>query len=270
MIKKTLGWLVYVSICLPSLLCAELVTRQLHYQAAGLSLQGYLAYSKSQQALLKPAVLVVHEWWGHNAYARKRAEMLAELGYVAFALDMYGDNRLAHHPDDARKFAQEALSDQAMLKKRFLAALDYVKRLDNVDKQSVAAIGYCFGGAVVLNMARAGVDLAGVVSFHGALATDTPAGKNKVSAKVLVLHGGNDAFIPEQQVAAFESEMKNARVDYQLVIYQGAEHSFTNPQADSIAARFGMPLRYHQQADLDSWQKMQTFFDSIFFQASSD
>ena len=124
MIKKILGWLAYLSICLPSLLCAELVTRQLHYQAAGLSLQGYLAYSKSQQALLKPAVLVVHEWWGHNAYARKRAEMLAELGYVSFALDMYGDNRLAHHPDDARKFAQEALSDQAMLKKRFLAALD--------------------------------------------------------------------------------------------------------------------------------------------------
>ena len=265
MINKMFCRLVYLSICVPSLLFAGVVTQEVDYQVAGVKLQGYLAYHQSQSASPKPAVLVVHEWWGHNAYARKRAEMLAELGYVAFALDMYGDNKLAQHPDDARKFMQEALSNKPMLKKRFLAALNYVKRLDNVDKQSIAAIGYCFGGAVVLNMARIGVDLAGVVSFHGALVTSTPARKNKVSAKVLVLHGGNDAFIPEQEVAAFESEMKNAQVDYHLVVYEGADHSFTNPQADSIAARFSMPLGYHQQADVDSWQKMQTFFDNIFF-----
>lgn len=241
---------------------AQVVTQEVSYQSGDVTLQGYLAYKKDAEQ--RPAVLVVHEWWGHNKYARERAKMLAKLGYVAFALDMYGEGKVADHPDDAKKFMQEAMRDQAMLKERFLAALDYVHQLNQVDKDSVAAIGYCFGGGVVLNMARQGVDLDGVVSFHGSLATKQLASKDKVTAKVLVLHGGNDAFIPESQVISFEEEMTAANVDYEVVVYDNVDHSFTNPEADDFAEKFNMPVSYDQEADHQSWAKMKNFLAELF------
>lgn len=242
---------------------AEIITQEVAYESRGVPLRGYLAYDSTDDSR-RPAILVVHEWWGHNAYARKRAEMLAELGYVGFALDMYGDGKVADHPDDAKKFMQQALSDQAVLTDRFHAALEFIKQQKMVDDNNIVAIGYCFGGGVVLNMARAGVDLRGVVSFHGSLATKTPAQKDQVTAKVVVFHGANDAFIPMEQVNAFEQEMHAANVDYNLVVYEGAEHSFTNPGADEIAEQYSMAVGYDEQADQKSWEQMQEFFSEMF------
>ena len=242
---------------------AEIVTQEIAYESRGVPLTGYLAYDSETKAR-RPAILVVHEWWGHNAYARKRAEMLAGLGYVGFALDMYGEGKVTDHPDDAKKFMQQALSDQKVLFDRFQAALEFIKQHEMVDDNYIVAIGYCFGGGVVLNMARAGVNIRGVVSFHGSLATKTPAQKDQVTAKVVVFHGANDAFISMEQVAAFEQEMKAANVDYDLVVYEAAEHSFTNPAADEIAEQHSMPVSYDEQADQNSWEQMQEFFLEMF------
>jgi dienelactone hydrolase len=247
----------------PSMTLAEVVTKQVNYQSNGATLKGYLAYQE-QGAQVKPAVLVVHEWWGHNDYARRRAEMLAELGYVAFALDMYGDGKVANHPDDAKKFMQEAMSDQVAFKSRFLAALDYVLQQENVDSSNIAAIGYCFGGGVVLNMARLGVDLKGVASFHGSLATKTPAKKGQTTSQVMVFHGGSDAFVPEQQLESFRAEMVAAEVQHEIVVYEAVDHSFTNPLADMFAEKYSMPLSYDEEADADSWEKLQLFLERLF------
>ncbi len=248
---------------LSPMLAAEVIGRPVSYQANGVSLQGYLVSPSGSQDKM-PAVLVVHEWWGHNQYARRRAEMLAELGYVALALDMYGEGKVASHPDDAKKFMQEALSDPGALTDRFLAALAFVRSLDNVDTSNIAAIGYCFGGGVVLNMARMGIDLKGVVSFHGSLVTNSAAEKDAVNSEVLVFHGANDAFITQQQLAQFEQKMKSVNASYQVIVYEGVEHSFTNPEADMFAEKFSMPLSYDEEADTDSWEKMQLFFKRIF------
>lgn len=245
------------------MLNAGVVSKQVSYQSNGVALQGYLAYQNDGDQN-KPAVLVVHEWWGHNDYARRRANMLAELGYVAFALDMYGEGKIANHPDDAKKFMQEAMSDQVAFKNKFLSALSYVQKLSNVDATKIAAIGYCFGGAVVLNMARMGVDLKGVASFHGSLATKTPAEIDTVTAQVMVFHGANDAFIPEQQLEDFRSEMQVANVTHEIIVYEAVDHSFTNPEADIFAEKFGMPLSYDQDADVDSWAKLQIFLKKVF------
>ena len=242
---------------------ADVITKQINYQVDGVSLHGYLA--KPRGLINKtPGVLVVHEWWGHNEYARRRAEMLAESGYIAFALDLYGDNKVTDHPKEAKEFMQEATRDSQVLIDRFNAALELVRQQDHIDPDRIAAIGYCFGGAVVLNMARAGSDLKGVVSFHGSLATRNPAVKDTVKARVLVLHGGNDALVPVEQVQAFEEEMQAADVDYELVTYEGVDHSFTNPAADEIGEKHSMPISYDQQADEDSWQRMKIFLNDIF------
>ncbi len=253
-------------ILLPSATMASgVVGKQISYQSGDVLLQGYIAYQEEGPQTM-PAVLVVHEWWGHNDYARRRADMLAELGYVAFALDMYGDGKVASHPDDAKKFMQEAMSDQVAFKNRFLSALDYVREQENVDPSNIAAIGYCFGGGVVLNMARMGVELKGVASFHGSLATKTPAKKGEVSSQVMVFHGGNDAFVPEQQVEDFRAEMISADVRHEIIVYDAVDHSFTNPDADIFAERFSMPLSYDEEADADSWEKLQEFLQRIFAQ----
>ena len=249
----------------PHTLWADVISKQVNYQSNGVSLQGFIAYQdEGDQA--KPAVLVVHEWWGHNDYARRRAEMLADLGYVAFALDMYGDGKVASHPEDAKKFMQEAMSDQVAFKNRFLAALDYVRQQESVDASNIAAIGYCFGGAVVLNMARTGVELKGVASFHGSLATKTPAKQDQVISQIMVFHGGNDAFVPEQQLEDFRAEMLSADVQHEIVVYEAVDHSFTNPDADMFAEKYSMPLSYDEEADADSWAKLQIFLQRIFNQ----
>jgi dienelactone hydrolase len=226
-------------------------------------LKGYLAFDDGV-AGMRPGVLVVHEWWGLNDYARKRARMLAELGYIALAVDMYGEGKTTGHPDDAGKFSGELRRNLPLAEARFLAALNFLRQQPKVDVEKIAAIGYCFGGGMVLEMARTGVDLAGVASFHGSLETTTPATPDKVKAKVLVLNGADDTFVTPEQIAAFKQEMEAAGVDYRFVNYPEARHSFTNPEADEFGKKFNLPLAYDQEADRKSWQAMQDFFAEIF------
>ena len=243
---------------------SNIITHEIEYEVENTKLTGYLAFDVSTKDK-RPGVLVVHEWWGHNQYARNRAEMLAKLGYVAFAVDMYGDGKLAQHPDDAGKFMKEVTSNMPLAEKRMAAALDVLNEQALTDTSKTAAIGYCFGGAMVLHLARIGTDIDGVVSFHGSLGTGSPAQKDTVIAKVLVLHGDADPFIPKEQVDAFKEEMQNAGVRYEFVGYPNVKHSFTNPQADEFSEKFDLPaLEYNQHADEDSWRRMQAFFEQIF------
>jgi dienelactone hydrolase len=233
------------------------------YTSQGVVMKGYLVYDDSITSK-RPAVLVVHEWWGLNDYARKRARMLAELGYTALAVDMYGEGKQAQHPGDAQKFASEVMKNMPTAKARFMAAYDLLKQQPTVDPGRIAAVGYCFGGGVVLQMAREGLDLKGVVSFHGSLATAAPAKPGVVKAKILVLHGADDKFTTPEQIEQFKQEMKTAGVDFQLLIYPGAKHAFTNPEADVSAKKFDLPIGYNAQADKQSWAEMQKFLNVIF------
>ena len=237
--------------------------KEVSYRAAGVEMKGYLAYDKSV-AGKRPGVLVVHEWWGHNEYARKRARMLAEMGYTALAVDMYGEGKQATHPDDAGKFSSELMKNFDTAKARFIAAMDFLKEQPTVDPGRIAAIGYCFGGGIVLNIARQGVDLKGVASFHGGLAAVKPAQKGGVKAKILVLHGADDKFVTQEQIRAFKQEMKDAGADFQFIEYPGAIHSFTNPDADEYARKFNLPLGYNAEADKKSWEELRKFLEKIF------
>jgi len=241
----------------------EIEGKDVQYSAEGVVMKGYLAHDKNIKGK-RPGVLVVHEWWGHNEYARKRARMLAEMGYTALAVDMYGDGKQAMHPDDAGKFSSELMKNFAVGKARFVAAMEFLKKQPLVDPERIAAIGYCFGGGMVLNMARQGVDLKGVASFHGGLNAVKPAQPGAVKAKVLVLHGSDDKFTTPEQIEAFKQEMKNAGVDFEFISYPGAVHSFTNPDADMYAKKFNLPLAYNAEADKKSWEELKKFFNRIF------
>lgn len=252
-----------LSLLLVSSVFAEVKTQELDYKAGDVNLKGFLAYDDSVEGK-KPGVIVVHEWWGHNEYARNRAKMLAELGYVALAVDMYGDGKTAEHPDDAAKFMNEAFANAELFKQKFDAGLELLKSQPQTDPEKTAAIGYCFGGATVLGMARTGVNLKGVVSFHGILATENPAQKGNVKAKLLVFNGANDPFVPRETVDAFKKEMADAEADLTFVEFEGVQHSFTNPGATEVGKKYELPLVYDEQADQKSWAQMQEFFKKIF------
>jgi dienelactone hydrolase len=238
---------------------ATVKTRELEYRAGDTALQGFIAWDDAARGR-RPGVLVVHEWWGMNEHARNQARRLAEAGYVGFALDMYGKGKVTTHPQDAQAFVSEVTKDPAVLAARFNAALEQLKRDPHVDTTRIAAIGYCFGGAVVLGMARSGADLAAVVTFHGALATTSPGQPGKVKARVLVLAGGADPFVPPEQLEAFKREMQAAGARFDVITYPGAKHGFTNP----AAATYGMPqLAYDAAADRESWAAMLKLFKEI-------
>lgn len=239
------------------------VGRDVQYTYDGTTMKGYLAYDGSFEAK-RPGVLVVHEWWGHNEYARQRARQLAELGYVALAVDMYGDGKQAGHPEDAGKFASQVMSNMNIMQGRLLAAKHLLMSTEQCDSTRIAAIGYCFGGGVVLQAARMGMDLDGVVSFHGSLGTASPAQYGTVIAKILVLNGADDPFVTKEQITQFKAEMDAAGVDYTFINYPGAKHAFTNPAADSLGARFNLPLAYNKSADEQSWEEMKKFLRAVF------
>jgi dienelactone hydrolase len=253
------GWLM-LCVALPA--HAAVVGKEVSYRAGDTELKGYLAWDDAIKGK-RPGILVVHEWWGHNAYVRKRADMLAALGYTALALDMYGDGKTADHPEDAGKFATAVRQNLPLLEARFNAARALLNAQDTVDPARNAAIGYCFGGSVVLEMARSGADLAGVVSFHGSLAGLGPV-SDHVTAKVLVANGADDPFNSAESIAMFRDDMDAAGIDYQFINYPGAKHSFTNPDADKYGKEFGLPLAYNAVADRESWQAMQDFLAKIF------
>ena len=242
---------------------AKIHSEVVNYKIAGKAFQGYLSYDDEITGK-RPGILVVHEWWGHNAYARKRADMLAKLGYVAFALDMYGTGKLAKHPDDAKKFMQSVITDTKIAETRFNEAKHLLQNHSSVDPTKVAAIGYCFGGGTVLHMARLGTDLAGVVSFHGSLVAMTKVLRGQVKSKILVLNGADDPFVTVEQSTAFKQEMQNAGADFEFINYPGVKHSFTNKEANEFGQRFNMPLVYNKDADSDSWWRMKLFFEHIF------
>jgi dienelactone hydrolase len=238
---------------------------EVSYRAGTTTLKGYLAYDDALEGR-RPGILVVHEWWGLTEYVRERARMLAGLGYTALAMDMYGEGRQASHPEEAQAFATSVRENLPLATNRFNAALEVLEKHPTIDPDRTAAIGYCFGGGVVLAMARAGVDLDGVVIFHGHLATDVPARPGEVKAKILVLTGGADPFVPEEQIAAFKQEMEKAGADYRVIVYPGAKHAFTNPEADALGRKHNMPIAYDPEADRKSWQEMQVFLKGIFGQ----
>lgn len=228
---------------------AEIKTQEITYTQGATELQGFFAWDDAVKGK-RPGVLVVHEWWGHNQHARNQAKRLAEAGYVGFALDMYGKGKVTTHPPDAQAFAAEATKDPEVVKARFLAALDVLKKDPHVDPEKVGAIGYCFGGGVVLGMARAGVDLDAVATFHGMIATKQPAAPGAVKAKLLVLNGAADPMVTAEQIDAFKKEMAAAGAKFEFVNFAGAKHGFTNPDADKA----GMPqLAYDAEADKASW-----------------
>ena len=242
---------------------AAIMTEEFVYSDGDIDMVGYFAFDTEVKGP-RPAVIVVHEWWGHNDYAKRRARMLAGLGYRALALDMYGNGKNATHPKDAGKFSGAVKANMAVAEKRFMAAYKYLQKRKNVDKNKISAIGYCFGGGIVLEMARRGVDLDGVVSFHGSLGTKEKAKKGKVKAKVLVLNGQADPFVKAASIASFKKEMKAANVDFKFINYPGAKHAFTNPGADKFGAKFKIPLAYNAAADKNSWDEMKRFLLSIF------
>ena len=239
---------------------AAVKTEVIEYKHGDVVLEGYLAYDDAASAK-RPGVLVCHEWVGHNPYVRKRAEQLAALGYVAFALDMYGKGVQAKSRQDAVAKSSVFKKDRALMRARAGAGLDVLRKHPRVDAKRLAAIGYCFGGTTVLELARGGADLAGVVSFHGDLATPTPEDAKNIKGKVLALHGADDPFVPPRDVAAFEKEMRDAGVDWQLVKYGGAVHSFTNPGAGRDVKS---GAAYDPRADARSWQAMRDFFAELF------
>lgn len=239
---------------------ADITTQTLEYRQGDTRLLGYLAYPKDGTAK-HPGVLVVHEWQGLNDYAKHRAEQLAELGYVALAADIYGDGKVAANPEEAAALSRLYKTDRTLLRARVNAALDALKAQPNVDSNRLAAIGYCFGGTTVLELARSGAVLAGVVSFHGGLDTPSPADARNIKAKVLALHGADDPFVPPEQVQAFEEEMRRGEVDWRLVVYGGAVHGFTNPANGTDNSK---GAAYNSAADRRSWQQMQAFFAELF------
>ena len=241
---------------------AAVVGKEVSYQTGDTVIKGYLAYDDALTGK-RPGILVVHEWWGHNSYARKRAEMLAGLGYTAMAVDMYGGGKTADHPDNAGKFATAVRQNQDMMQARFNAARHYLNSHETVDPELNAAIGYCFGGSVVLGMARSGADLDGVVGFHGGL-DGLPPVADKVTAKILVANGADDPFVSKESIELFKKEMETAGADFEFIDYPGARHSFTNPEANVFGEKFGLPIEYNAEVDKASWQKMQQFLDSIF------
>lgn len=239
---------------------AKLVTKSIEYRQGNALLEGYLAYDDSFPKK-RPGVLVIHEWTGLGKYVRMRTDQLAHLGFVAFAADIYGKGIRPQTQEAAGKEASKYLSDRKLLRERASAGLEELLKQPRVDTSRVAAIGYCFGGTTVLELARSGADLKGVVSFHGGLSTTNPSDGKNIRAKVLVLQGADDPYVPAQQVAAFQDEMRNGRVDWHMVLYGGAVHSFTNPDSGTDPSK---GVAYNEKADRRSWTEMRSFFAEIF------
>ena len=236
-------------------------TKDIEYQDGALTMRGLLAYDEAN-AGKRPGILVVHEAWGLGEHAMERAKMLAREGYVALAADMYGDRRLATDLPQAMELIGELRTDPGKLRQRALSALAALKAQPNVDGTKLAAIGFCFGGTTVLELARGGAEVKGVVSFHGGLQTAAPAEPGAVTPKVLVCTGADDPMIPPAQVTDFEEEMRRAGADWQVIAYGGTVHSFTNPDAGKAVKLDG--VAYNAQTDRRSWAAMRAFFDEIF------
>ena len=257
---KKFAFLLFAMLIFPVLAHAALQREDVEYKDGDQTLEGYLVYDDAITGK-RPAVMVVHEWKGLGDYAKRRADMLAGMGYVAFAADMYGKGVRASTHEEAAKLAGVYLSDRTKMRNRAKATLNFLETHELVDPARIAAIGYCFGGAAVLEMARAGYNLKGVASFHGALKTPSPASPGEVKAKVMVFHGSLDKFVTPEDIAAFQKEMTDAGADWQMVLFSKAVHSFTVAEAGDDSAS---GIAYNREADVRSWEMLQLFFKEIF------
>lgn len=239
---------------------AEIKTATVEYKQGDATLEGFHAYDDAKQGK-RPGILIVHQWKGLGDYEKERAQMLAKLGYNVLAVDIYGKGVRPNNPKDAGALAGKYKSDRALLRNRVKAGLDELKKNSLTDPKNTAAIGYCFGGTTVLELARSGADVAGVVSFHGGLGTPNPGDAKNIKSKVLALHGADDPHVAPPEVAAFEKEMREANVDWQLVAYGGAVHSFTDWNAGNDHSK---GAAYNEKADKRSWEAMKQFFAEIF------
>lgn len=258
---KKLGLFLLLAVCgFAPFSHAALQRSSVEYKDGDQTLEGYLVYDDAV-AGKRPAVIVVHEWKGLGDYAKRRADMLAEMGYLAFAADMYGKGVRAVTHEEAGKLAGMYLNDREKMRRRAASALDFVTAHELAEAGKTAAIGYCFGGTTVLEMARAGLNVKGVASFHGSLKTPSPAAVGAVSAKVMVFHGSQDTFVAPEDVTGFEKEMSAAGADWQLVVFSKAVHSFTVAEAGDNPAS---GVAYNREADERSWKMLTLFFQEIF------
>jgi dienelactone hydrolase len=240
---------------------AQLKEDNISYSADTVNMNGYVVYSDSTSEK-RPAVLVVHEWWGLNDYSKKRARQLAELGYIAMAVDMFGNGKTADNPDQAMALAMPFYQNPQLAKTRLDAALAKLKSFPQTDTSRIAAIGYCYGGYSVLNAAKLGADLKGVVVFHGNLGGAPPI--KPMKAEVLVCNGGDDKLVPEQEINNFKKQMDSVGRSYTFKSYPGALHAYTNPLATENGKKFNMPIAYNAEADKNSWNDMKEFLNRIF------
>lgn len=262
--KKIFALGVIIFFSLVALANAGVQTEEIKYSHNGNQLTGYLAYDDSKSGK-RPGVLVVHEWWGHNDHARNRAKMLAQAGYTALALDMYGSGKLASHPKKAGEFMNAAFNNWPDSQARYNKAMEVLKAHKTVNATRIGSIGFCFGGAVSIKMARAGADLKGVVAFHSALPVEPAIAKNSMKSAVLVINGSEDGFLKPEAVASFSQDMFKANVDFTYMNLKGVRHSFTNPQADEFSKKFNIPaLQYNKKADEHAWEAMLQFFKRVF------
>jgi dienelactone hydrolase len=236
-----------------------MLKKNISYQSENVTLQGFAAYD-DQDTHKRPAVIVAHDWTGRNQFACDKAEKLAALGYVGFALDMFGDAKLGSNKEEKTQLIKPLMENRALLQQRMLAAVNTVKNIAVVDTHHIAAIGFCFGGLCVLDLARTGTDICGVVSFHGLLVPPQDLPAKQVKAKVLAMHGNDDPMVPTDHVIAFEKEMTAAKTDWQLHVYGNTMHGFTNPVANDP----GFGTVYNTLADKRSWLAMQNFLTEIF------
>ncbi len=239
---------------------AALQSQMIEYKEGDTVLEGYMVYDDAT-AGPRPGILVVHDWMGFGPFANHKADELAKLGYTALAVDIYGKEVRPQNTDEAGQLAGMYKGDRALLRRRILAGYETLKQEKTVDPNKIAVMGFCFGGTTALELARSGAAIRGVVSFHGGLSSPTPMDAKNIKAKVLVLHGADDPLVPPQEVQAFEKEMNDAGVDWQLVKYSGAVHAFTFPGAGNDNKK---GVAYNERADKRSWVAMKDFFEEIF------
>ncbi len=260
--SQFLGALLALLITAPAL--AAIKETRVTYNDGEATMKGFVVYDAAKEGK-RPGIVIVHEWWGITKHMHNEARRLARQGYTAFIADMYGDGRTADDPKDAGALSGSVMKNPQAMESRFNAAREQLANQPTVDPARIGAVGYCFGGAVVLNMARAGADLAGVVGFHASLGLNTPApAPGTVKAKILVLNGADDPFVKKEEYAKLKADLAAANADYRVIEYPGAVHAFTNPEATALGKKFNLPLRYDAKVTKEAEGEASKFFTDIF------